>query len=134
MAGTVFYLQSQAPAAVAEEAAPAPEPSDAKALYHSMRPPFIVNFMAGDKPRLLQTEVTIMSRQPAVMEAVVSHGPLLRNKLINLLGDLDYLELQTIEGKRMLGEQARRLVDGSIEQEAGVKGVERVLFTNFVMQ
>lgn len=135
VAGTIFYMQANAPAPeVAEEVVEEEAAAGGQAFYHNMRPPFVVNFMAGDKARLLQAELTIMSRDQAVMEAVVVHTPLLRNKMINLLTDQDYLELQTHEGKQALREQARRLIDTTLEQEAGVKGVESVLLNAFVMQ
>lgn len=129
--GTMFFMGGDEPEAVAEE----PEVVESTiAIYHNMRPAFHVNFMVGNKARVLQTEVTIMARDADVIEAVVNHAPAIRNKMIDLLSDQDYVALQTNDGKTDLRMQAKRAVDAVLKQETGQRGIESVLFTSFVLQ
>jgi len=129
--GTLFFIGGSEPETpVAEDTAPA----TVTAIYHSLRPAFIVNYVTAGKSRYLQTELTVMARDPAVIDAVITHTPLVRSRILSFLTDQEYLELQSHEGKEGLRAGLKALVDSIIEQEAQVSGVETVLLTNFVMQ
>lgn len=131
--GTLYFMQSSEPEAVASEEELA-EPLPQAAIYHNLRPPFIVNFVAGNKPRYLQAELTVMSRDPKVVEAVIQHSPLVRSRIIDLFADQDYLALQTPEGKEALREELKTQINEVLVAEGAEGGVEEVLITNFVMQ
>lgn len=106
----------------------------APAVYHQIRPPFIINFMVGDKSRYLQADVTLMMRDPTVLDAVTLHTPLIRDAVIDVLSNQDYLFLQTEDGKVALQEEMRRRVRELLARETGRPGIEQVFITNFVMQ
>jgi flagellar protein FliL len=105
-----------------------------KAVYHTLRPAFIVNYSTGGKPRFLQAELTVMSRDPAVVEAIITHMPLIRSQIVTFLADQDIFELQTHEGKEQLREGLRVLIDNVLSREEERSGVQSVLLTSFVMQ
>lgn len=130
--GTIMYMGS--PSGEMAETAPAPEVRRQAAIYHNLRPAFIVNFLAGNKPRYLQAELTVMSRDQSVIEAVIVHTPLIRSEIVNLFADQDYVMLQTDEGKQGLRQSLKALIDEVLSREAHLSGVETVLLTNFVMQ
>lgn len=129
--GTLYFL-ADGEEAVVEETAAANRPE--KAVYHTLRPPFIVNYSTGGKPRLLQAELTIMSRDPAVVEAIIIHMPLIRSQIVTYLADQDIFQLQTHEGKETLREGLRVLMDNVLSREAQLTGVQSVLLTSFVIQ
>jgi flagellar FliL protein len=132
--GAAFYfLRGEHSPAAAEEAAVA-EPAHAKALYLTLKPDFIVNSTAVGQRRYLQTNVVVMARDQAVIDAANTHAPVIRSALINLLADQDFMVLQTDAGKQALREQMRATIDATLTKEADVKGVEAVLFASFVMQ
>ena len=132
--GAAFYfLRGEHSPAAAEEAAVA-EPAHAKALYLTLKPDFIVNSTAVGQRRYLQTNVVVMARDQAVIDAANTHAPVIRSALINLLADQDFMVLQTDAGKQALREQMRTTIDATLTKEADVKGVEAVLFASFVMQ
>jgi len=130
--GTWFLLQPEEVVEVTEEEAT--EEVIQKALYHNLRPPFIVNAMTGNKSRYLQADLTIMSRNQPVIEAIINHAPLIRSRINNLLVDQDFLTMQTQEGKEELAENLRVLVEQVVQEQDDLTGVESVLLTNFVMQ
>lgn len=126
--GAVETEPEQAPGDVEDEGRLAP------AVYHQIRPPFIINFMVGDKSRYLQADVTLMMRDPTILDAVSLHTPLIRDAIIDTLSTQDYLFLQTEDGKVALQEELQRRVRELLSRETGRPGIEQVFITNFVMQ
>ncbi len=106
----------------------------APAMYFPIKPAFIVNFPSRGRQRYLQVEVTVLTRDMEVFNAMQTHSPLIKNRLVMLFGGEVYEELQTDEGKELLRQKARDALQEIMQQEIGKPGVEEVLFTNFVMQ
>ena len=129
--GALYFMRAAPDDAAAEESA---APAHAIAIYQDLRPEFIVNSLAVGQHRYLQTDVTVMARDPAVIAAVNTHAPIIRSALVNILADQDFLLLQSDAAKQSLREKMRAAVDATVQKEAGVTGVESVLFTSFVMQ
>lgn len=127
---TVFFLGGSKKEAPKEEHEAAHE----VVLYHNLAPAFQVTYLIGTKPRVLQAEFTVMTRNKKVVEALELHDPVVRNRILDLLSQQDYLALQTDAGRQGLREATRKVADEVISKEAGVTGVENVLFTSFIMQ
>ena len=119
------------------------------AIYLALKPNFTVNFDVNGRQRFLQTELTLMYRDPNLQKLLEEHMPAVRNGLVMLLSRQVFDELQTAEGKEKLRAEALKVVQGIITKEseaasekeekkkddAKLKGtVENVLFTQFVMQ
>jgi flagellar FliL protein len=104
------------------------------AIYFPLKPALIVNYQARGRQRFLQAEITIMAREDDVIEAVEMHMPMIRNSLILLFSGQVYEELQTDEGRELLRQAALAELQTIIEKELGKPGIEKVLFTNLVMQ
>lgn len=127
---TVFFLGGSAET---EEVAEVIE-KKAQAIYHNLRPPFIVNYLDGNKPRYLQVDVTLMARDEEVVENVLDHTPLIRAELIDLLTDQSFADLQSHSGKLLLRELVVESVNATLVENGAEGDVEKVLLTNFVMQ
>lgn len=115
---------------VEEEVVDKPSP----AMYFPIKPAFVVNFQSRGRQRYLQTDITIMTRDVDAFTALQSHAPLVKNRLVMLLGGEMYVELQTDEGKELLRQKALEALQEIMQQEIGKPGIDAVLFTNFVMQ
>ncbi|MEH6556575.1 MAG: flagellar basal body-associated FliL family protein [Oceanicoccus sp.] len=115
---------------VLEEVDTKPSP----AMYFPIKPAFTVNFSSRGRQRYLQVDVSVLTRNVEVFNALQTHLPLVKNRLVMLFGGEIYDELQTDEGKELLRQKALEALQEIIKQEVGVEGVEEVLFTNFVMQ
>ncbi len=105
-----------------------------EAIYFPIKPPFIINFQARGRQRFLQVSVTVMSREMAAIDAVQAHLPLVKNRLVMLFSGEVYEELHTDEGRELLRQKALMAIQEILQQEIGSRGVEQVLFENFVMQ
>jgi flagellar FliL protein len=75
-----------------------------------------------------------MTRDDDVIEAIEVHMPMLRNSLVLKFGGQVYEELQTEEGRELLSQESLKELQDLIEKEIGKPGIERLLFTNLVMQ
>jgi len=128
--GTLYFMAGDTEADSAQAAVEAPT----TAIYHNLRPAFVVNFQTGNKPRYLQADLTVMARDPAVVEALINHTPLVRSRIIAYLADLDFYELQSHEGKQAMREGLRELLNRILREEAQKDGIQTVLLNNFVMQ
>ena len=131
--GTFFFLSSTEEAPVVAEVAPVSN-KPVTAIYHNMRPPYIVNYLTGAKPRYLQAEFTIMSRNERAIEAVILHMPLIRSEIISFLTEQNFLELQTQEGKEAVRRGIVDLVYKILTSYDVQPGIESALLTNFVLQ
>jgi flagellar FliL protein len=108
--------------------------TEGPAIYFPLRPALIVNYNAKGRQRFLQTEISIMTRDKEIVEAVELHMPMIRNNLIILFSGQTYNELQTDEGRELLKQDALKELQNIMQQEMGRPGIEKLLFTNFVMQ
>lgn len=131
--GAAFYFLHGSAAQAEPDEAPA-APAHKQALYLNLRPDFIVNSTAVGQRRYLQTNVVVMARDQAVIDAVNTHAPIIRSAIINLLADEDFMVLQTDDGKQALRGKMKTTIDATLKKEAHVDGIEAVLFTSFVMQ
>jgi len=106
----------------------------APAIYFPLKPPLIVNYQARGRQRFLQAEVSVMSRDEEAIADIELHMPRIRNALILLFSGQVYEEMQTDEGKEILRSEVLAEVQKIMEEETGKPGIEKVLFTNLVMQ
>lgn len=133
--GTMFFLGSSSDQATAPVAAAAvADNRQQNAIYHNMRPAYIINYVTGAKPRFLQAEFTVMARNEAAIEAVILHMPLIRSEIVNFLTEQNFLELQTQEGKELVRQGIVVLVNNILESYQISPGIESALITNFVLQ
>lgn len=112
----------------------AAESEKAEAIYVPIEPAFTVNFHSGETLRFLQVGVDLMTRAPAVEEAIKHHLPAIRNELVLLFSAQTAADLATSGGKEALRRDALLSVQDILLSETGEHGVEAVYFTSFVMQ
>ncbi|MBT3144360.1 flagellar basal body-associated FliL family protein [Neptunomonas phycophila] len=111
-----------------------------EAIYSKIRtlegkPSFVATLQSADgKRHYLQAFVEAKSRDQDVADALTLHMPLIVARLNNLFATQDFDELMSIEGKEKLQQASTELVQGILQEKIGKPGVEKILFTNFVMQ
>jgi flagellar FliL protein len=111
------------------------EHGDAKpAVYLSLEPPFVVNAEGQGNTHYLQVSMDVLARDPAVIETMKKHMPVIRNNLIMLLSSQKQAEVSTREGKEKLRADALAEIQKVLKEQTGEPGVDAVYFTIFVMQ
>lgn len=134
--GAALFFMNKGEDAEQEES-PVEESQKTKAIYFSLDPAYVVNFKdENNKQHLLQVKIMVMHRDPRLDEMLKVHAPLIRNNLLVLLSSQNFSKLQTQEGKSELAEAALDEVQSILQDEEGddTLVIERVLFTDFVMQ
>ena len=118
----------------AEEPAAEEQAAPKVPLFAPLDPPFVVNLPPGGEARLMQIGLTALTFDPAVVEALKKHAPMLRNNLNLLFSGQEAAKLRTPEGKQEL--QAKILDEvRKVAQVQIPKGtVEQVFFTGYVLQ
>jgi flagellar protein FliL len=103
-------------------------------IYIPLSPPFVVNLENQEQVSFLQVEMEVMTYDPLVAEAMKVHASRIRGELLLLLGGKQFHELNNVEGKRKLSQEAIAEIQ-KILKETGTKGsVQALYFTSFVMQ
>jgi len=104
------------------------------AIYFPLKPAIIVNFQARGRQRFLQADVTLMMRDDEVVEAIETHMPMIRNALVLKFSSQTYEDMQTEQGRERLRQESLEELQKIMLQEIDKTGIEKLLFTSFVMQ
>ena len=132
--GAAFFLLSGGDEAEEEEAAEEQAEVIQPANYHPLTPAFVVNVAQGNRSRFLQASITLMTRDPLMLNNLTLHEPLIRARLNALLAAKEYDELRTPEGRDNARDEALQVVQEIMTSEVGQPVVEQLFFTDFVLQ
>lgn len=103
-------------------------------IYIPLTPAFVVNLDSQDETSFLQVEMDVMTYDMAVDEALKKNESRVRGELLLLLSSKQYQDINNIEGKRKLSQEAIAVIQQVVD-DSGAKGkVEALYFTSFVMQ
>jgi flagellar protein FliL len=106
----------------------------AVAIYESLGDKFVVTLQYEGRQHYLQVTLNALTREAVVGEELKVHAPLIRGKLISLLGSQDFAALRTEVGKLALRDQILMTIQEILQAETGKPGIEQVFFTEFVLQ
>ena len=131
--GAVWYFnQGDSAKHAAAEAKPA---TPAPAQYFALDPAFVVNLNGPiDGPRYLQVEVQLMTRDPLSLQALQTHAPAIRAKLLMLFSQVEPAQIADRAGKEKLQAAALAEVQKLMKAETGKNSADELLFTSFVTQ
>jgi len=145
--GTLFAVKMLAPEPIVEESIEAEavdedgnpiveeeEVEKGYAIYFPLKPPIIVNFQSRGRQRFLQADITLLTREDDVVDAIETHMPMIRNALVLKFGGQTYEDMQTEQGRELLRQESLEALQNIMLQEIDKTGIEKLLFTNFVMQ
>lgn len=141
-AAAAFFLLKKEPAAEgASEAHPAehaeeevPEEGAPSLRYVALAEPLITNLPGEGKSRTIKIQVVYAVKTASAEEAVKKHLPLLGSELLMLLSSTTAEQLMTLEGQQAFRDQALQNSRAALEREEKKPLIERILFTQFVMQ
>jgi len=133
LAVTAWLLLGSKGGEDAAEAASAPAAAPA-AIYASLGEKFVVTLHEQGRQRYFQTSLSALTRDEAVIKTLDLHAPLIRARLVALLGEQDFAALRTEAGKLALRDRILATLQQVLQAETGSPGVEQVFFTEFVLQ
>jgi len=97
--------------------------------------PMVLN-LATDGRRLtfLQVKADVLVEDDDTKEIVEKHIPAIRHKLIVLLSEQKAIDMKTPTKREQIRIQATQQIRDMIEGMTGNKGINEVLFSNFLVQ
>jgi flagellar FliL protein len=109
-------------------------PPKGEAIYVGIPDPFLVNIQSGKRSRMMQVRVQLMVRSEEAEDAVKLHMPLIRNNLLDFFSTADGEVVSTREGRKELKDEAFKVAQEVVLEQAGFEAIEMLLFTGFVIQ
>lgn len=133
-----FFLMGDDEQEVAAEGEAEEEEDEAfegEPTYHEMKPEFVVNLLPGGHAKMLQVGVQVYTRDPAVVDVLSKHDPMLRHHLFNVLSGQAADTLTSREGREQLQSQLKDELVSKLKSVGENKAhIESVYFTQFVLQ
>ena len=134
--GAWFYFSNES--STAEASSNSAIEVRGESYYLALEPPFIVNFVYKDTLRYLQMTLSVMSHEPMILEQVTHHMPAIRHRLIMLISNKSFDELNGEDRKEALREEMlleiRNIIQAEQNKTHNPGRVEAVYFTGYVMQ
>ena len=113
-----------------------PAPGAPEILYLNIKKPFVIQLPTKPRHRMMQVKMQITVNSQENLDLVTLHEPLIKNAISEVL-----YKYQTqpdiynqIEGRREVKAACLKEVQEAMLKETGKPVVEKVLFTDFVMQ
>ena len=122
--------------AVASEEAQEGKEGAPKVAYVTLTPPFVGNYALDGSPKLrvYKADVALRVTGDAAAAAVKHHEPLIRNQLVALFTQQGIENMNNVDAKERLRQEALKQVQQVLEAEEGKPIVEDLLFNNLIVQ
>ncbi|EGQ9576519.1 flagellar basal body-associated protein FliL [Vibrio cholerae] len=102
--------------------------------YVNIAQPFVFNVTGDAKDRLVQIKVQLMVRGSENENLARYHSPLVESSLLATFASATVEQLRTPNGRIELRDKATDDIKAALNQAVGKPVIEKVLFTDFVMQ
>ncbi|MDA0148072.1 flagellar basal body-associated protein FliL [Vibrio sp. LaRot3] len=133
--GAAFFLMgSSEPSADELAAQQATTSLEAPVSYVNIAQPFLFNVTGDSKDRLVQIKVQLMVRGSENENLARYHSPLIESSLLGTFASATVEQLRTANGRVELRDKATDDIKASLTRAVGEPVIERVLFTDFVIQ
>jgi flagellar protein FliL len=132
-----FLLGSSEPSAAADskqEQKQEVEKAGVPVRYVSIPQPFVFNVTGDNRDRLVQIKVQLMVRGSDNEELARYHSPLVESSLLSTFASATVEQLRSPTGRIELRDKATEDIRTALNRAVGKPVIERVLFTDFVMQ
>ena len=107
---------------------------EAPAMYVNIPQPFLFTVPGNNRDRLVQIKVQLMVRGSANEALARRHSPLIESTLLSSFGRVAQEQLRSTSGRVNMRDQATNDVKVTLTELVGEPVIERVLFTDFVIQ
>jgi flagellar FliL protein len=110
-----------------------PDTNRLDTLYHQFIPAFTVN--VSNSRKVMQLNLTLSTHyDEMVIENVIKHDLALRSAILEYLSFVTEEETLEVGFRQKVGEELTLVINAELERNEGFGGIERILFTEFLMQ
>ncbi|KOO07025.1 flagellar basal body-associated protein FliL [Vibrio hepatarius] len=133
--GAAFFLLGSDDGASGDNAAQQELVTPAEPVaYVNIAQPFIFNITGDKRDRLVQIKVQLMVRGTENENLARYHSPLVESTLLSTFASATVEQLRSANGRIELRDKATDDIKASLNRAVGQPVIERVLFTDFVIQ
>jgi flagellar FliL protein len=119
--------------AVVPELLETPNPSRLETLYFQMPAAFTANL--ANSRKVMQISITVMTHyDQLVIDNVTKHEPSIRAAILARLSLVDEQQSMAPDFRATMAEELRLVINSELEEAEDFGGIEKVLFTEFLMQ
>ncbi|REL25186.1 flagellar basal body-associated protein FliL [Thalassotalea euphylliae] len=102
-------------------------------VYYGFQPDIITNYVAVKKKLgYVRLTVELMIEGSGNLEAVEHHAPLLRDAIINIIGQQSEEKIKSINGRQQIQRECEAKVKELLTQETGQPLIKRLMFTQWL--
>jgi|TARA_B110000483_G_scaffold242074_1_gene326737 flagellar FliL protein len=110
-----------------------PDTNRLDTLYHQFTPAFTVN--VSNSRKVMQLNLTASTHyDQMVIENVIKHELAVRSAILEHLSFITEEETLEVGFRQKVGEELALVINAELERNTGFGGIERLLFTEFLMQ
>ena len=103
-------------------------------IYFGMEPDIITNYVSeSNKIGFISVAVELMVADNKNLEIIEQHQPLIRDKIISLLGQQSPQHLRSQAGREEVRKTIQNEVNMLLKQESGTSAIENLLFTKYLL-
>ncbi|ASA54984.1 flagellar basal body-associated protein FliL [Vibrio gazogenes] len=135
--GAAFFMMGsddESPSAEPEQSVEKADNNNEPVAYVSLPQPFVFNVTGDKRDRMVQIKVQLMVRGSDNENQARYHSPLIESSLLSTFASATVEQLRSPNGRIELRDRATKDIQTALTKAVGEPVIERVLFTDFVMQ
>ena len=133
-AAAFFLMGSDEPAQAAQAEQTQAQTAAAPIAYVNIAQPFIFNVTGDRRDRLVQIKAQLMVRGSENEQLARYHSPLIESSLLSTFASATVERLRSPTGRVELRDRASDDIKAALNAAVGKPVIEKVLFTDFVIQ
>lgn len=133
-AAAFFLMGSDEPAQAAQAEQAQAQTAAAPIAYVNIAQPFIFNVTGDRRDRLVQIKAQLMVRGSENEQLARYHSPLIESSLLSTFASATVEQLRSPTGRTELRDRASDDIKAALNAAVGKPVIEKVLFTDFVIQ
>jgi len=103
-------------------------------IYFGLEPDIITNYISEtNKIGFISVSVEFMLANSDGLEIIEKHEPLVRDKIISLLGQQSPQSLRSLTAREEIRKMIQNEVNSLLKQESGKAVIENLLFTKYLL-
>jgi len=103
-------------------------------IYFGLEPDIITNYISEtNKIGFISVSIEFMLADKKSLAVIEKHEPLIRDKIISLLGQQSPQHLRSLTGREEVRKMIQNEVNSLLKQESGEAVIENLLFTKYIL-
>lgn len=129
-----FWLLCMLTASLSSTAVSANDSNKPVYIYFGLEPDIITNYTSEtNKIGFISVSVEFMLADNDGLDIIEKHEPLIRDKIISLLGQQSPQHLRSLTGREEIRKVIQNEVNTLLQQETGKGVIENLLFTKYLL-